>query len=670
MFYFGVDYYPEQWPEERWAVDADLMQAAGLNVVRLAEFGWSRMEPEEGRYEFDWLDRAIQILSERGIQVILGTPTASPPAWLMSQSPDLFRVQDDGLRATYGNRREYCPNHPHYHEVSRRIVLQMAEHYARHASVIGWQIDNEFGQRCYCPVCQEAFQTWLRRRYSSLDTLNQKWGTTFWSHAYSNWSQIPLPLKTGGSPNPGLALDFARFASDSYVAFQKMQVDILRQKCPGHFVTHNFMGFDFDQIDYFELAKDLDFVSLNHYPRDQWKFRAAVNPSRVALQHDTMRGLKQRNYWMMEQQAGSGGWEILSVAPRPGELRLWAYQSIAHGADGILFFRWRTARYGTEQLWNGLLDYDARPTRRYGEIHKMGAELRKIGERLIGSTLKPEAAILLSYDSRFAFQIQPNHPRFSYPAHLHQVYDAFYRQHIPVDVIAPGTDLSAYKLVVAPALHVLTDSTAREMESFVKNGGVLLLTQRSGVKDEANAVVDRPLPGLVAGLAGAIVEEVDSLADGMSNSLEFCLPQLGSVQPEVGILCEVLRPTGAGVVATYTRDYYAGRPAITQNRFGKGQVVYVGAVGGEELYGPLAAWLSQLAGIHPLFQAPAGVEVSERWQQDRRYLFVLNHTDLAQKIPLDGQYTNLLDGGSRLQGTLTLPPNDLAILTAADEYPY
>ncbi|HUX77658.1 MAG TPA: beta-galactosidase, partial [Anaerolineae bacterium] len=406
MFHFGVDYFPEHWPEDRWPEDARLMAEAGFNVVRLAEFAWAKMEPQEEQYDFDWLDRAIAILASHDIRVVLGTPTASPPPWLMAQSPEFFRVREDGRRVTFGNRREYCPNNPVYHEYTRRIVTHMAKHYANHPAVIGWQIDNELGGRCYCPICARAFQEWLRDRYGSLDALNQRWGTIFWSHTYTDWDQVPLPLTTGGSPNPGLALDFLRFSSDSYVAVQQMQVEILRDKCPAHFVTHNFMGFGYDQIDYFDMARDLDFVAWDNYPRGFWDMRADVDPSQAALSCDTMRGLKRQNVWVMEQQAGPSGWETVSTAPRPGELRLWAYQSIAHGADGIVFFRWRTARFGTEEYWHGLLDHHGRPGRRYEEIKRMGGEIKKAGEQLHGSTVKPSVAMILSYDSRFAFQIQ------------------------------------------------------------------------------------------------------------------------------------------------------------------------------------------------------------------------------------------------------------------------
>jgi beta-galactosidase len=663
MFYFGVDYYPEHWPEERWAEDARLMAEAGFNIVRLAEFAWSRMEPEEGMYDFDWLDRAISILASHDIHVVLGTPTASPPPWLMVKSPDLFLVREDGRRATFGNRREYCPNNPVYHDCTRRLVTQMAEHYAGHLSVIGWQIDNEFGDRCYCSICTRAFQNWLRRRYGSLDELNEKWGTIFWSHVYTDWDQIPPPLATGGSPNPGLALDFFRFSSDSYVAYQRMQVDILREKCPNHSITHNFMGFKYDRINYFDLAQDLDFVSWNNYQRMQWTMHAMVDPSHGALAADAMHGLKGQNFWVMEQQSGSGGWEIVSVAPRPGELRLWAYQTVAHGADAVIFFRWRTARFGTEQYWHGLLDHDAHPSRRYEEIKRMGAEIRKAGEPIYGSTVKPAVAMVLSYDSRFTFQIQGNNPQFSYPDHFHQFYRALYHRHVPIDIVAPTADLSTYKLVVAPALHVVSDAATENLKGFVEAGGVLVVTQRSGVKDEANAVVNQRLPGLLAELCGVEVEEYDSLSADMHNELEFALPELASRSPApVSTWCDVLKPNGATAVARYTQDYYAGKPAITLNRFGQGQVVYVGALGDARLYETLAGWLLDSVGVQAILTAPKGVEVTERWQGDQRLLFVLNHTERRQVVTLDGHYTDLLGGSAALEGAVTVPPRDVLVL--------
>jgi beta-galactosidase len=664
MFNFGVDYYPEHWPEERWPIDARLMTEAGFNVVRLAEFAWSKMEPSEGHFDFDWLDRAISILQSHGIRVVLGTPTASPPPWLMSKSPELFRVREDGLRVTFGNRREYCPNHSLYHQYTQYIVTKMAEHYANHPAIIGWQIDNEFGDRCYCPVCAQKFQTWLRSRYEALDELNQKWGTVFWSHIYNDWTEIPLPLTTGGSPNPGLALDFYRFCSDSYVAYQQLQIDILRAICPSHFITHNLMGYAYDHLNYFDLARNLDFVAWDNYPRMQWTMERGVDPSSMALSLDTMRGLKSKNIWVMEQQAGQGGWETLSVAPRPGELRLWAYQSIAHGADAIVFFRWRTARFGTEQYWHGLLDHDAHPGRRYEEIKRMGAEIKAAGDEILGSQVKSQVAMMLSYDSRFAFQIQPNNPRFSYPEHFHQIYRAFYQHHVAVDITAPNADLSSYNLIIAPALHLITDATAENLKRYVHAGGTLVVTQRTGVKDESNMVVNQRLPGLLAEVCGVEVEDYDSLSSQMQNSLEFMIPELKDACATVGVLCDILKPTSATVVARYTQDYYAGKPAITLNQFGAGRTIYIGAVGDAQLYDLLARWLLNTTGLQDTFATPTGVEVTQRVQGSKSLHFILNHNGSPQTIHLAHPYINLLNG-IQLKGDVQMAPFDVLILALA-----
>jgi len=661
-FYFGVDYYPEQWPEERWAVDAQLMAEAGFNVVRLAEFAWAKLEPREGKFDFDWLDRAIAILAEREIRIVLGTPTASPPAWLMQPHPELFRVTQDGRRVTFGNRREYCPNQPLYHESTRRIVNALAAHYAAHPAVIGWQIDNEFGERCYCETCAHAFRNWLRARYESLDVLNEKWGTTFWSHTYGDWNEIPLPLSSGGSPNPGLALDYFRFVSDSYIAYQELQLDILREHCPQHFVTHNFMGFKYEGLNYFDLARQLDFVAWDNYPRTQWNMQAEVDPANAALAADTMRGLKQKNFWVMEQQAGSGGWDMVSVTPRPGELRLWAYQSIAHGADGILFFRWRSARYGAEEYWHGLLEHDATPGRRYQEIKRMGGEIQKVGNLLAGSQIKSTVALLYSYEARFAFQVQANNPRFNYADQFQQFYAALYHQRVPIDIIAPDGDLTPYRLVIAPALHIVPDDLAARLERFVYSGGTLVMTPRSGVKDEANAVVNQRLPGILAALSGVYVDEYDSLAPDMQNELEFTATDISSDHFVARIWCDILKPTAATVIARYTQDYYAGQPAITLNSYGTGRVLYIGTIGKDVLYETVVPWLLRQAGIRSILTAPRGVEITERWRDNRRILFVLNHNGHPESVPLDRSYHDLLDSGAILENKLVLAPRSVHIL--------
>jgi beta-galactosidase len=660
MIYFGADYYPEHWPEERWNEDARLMAKAGFNVVRMAEFAWSKMEMREGEYRFDWLDKAIAILSTHGIQVVLGTPTASPPPWLMAKSEDLFLLQQNGIRQTYGLRREYCPNHPLYHQYSEMIITKMAKHYSDHPAVIGWQIDNEFGDRCFCEICRKKFQEWLQKRFETLDSLNQKWGTVFWSHIYTEWSQIPVPLSIIRAHNPGLVLDYYRFMSDSYCAFQNAQIDIIRQICPNHFITHNLMGFGYNKIDYYDLVEDLDFVSWDNYPRMQWNMQADVDPVTAALSHDTMRGLKKKNYWVMEQQAGGGGWDCLAVTPKPGELRLWTYQSLAHGADGIVYFRWRTCRTGTEQYWQGILEHHGMPGRRYEEVSKVGDELNKLANLISGSEIKSEIAIMQSYDTRFAFQIQENHPNFSYENQILEIYRGFYNQNTPVEIVSENDPLLNFKVVIVPSLYILRAETCKNLEKFAEAGGIVVFLPRTGVKDMYNAVVNSKLPGLVAKMCGIEIEDTVSMADEQSNQVKFCLSELNETFA-VSTLADLIEPKGAKVIATYVDDYYANKPAATIHTFGSGKVVYLGIMGDRSLYTALARWLTGLAGISGNLSMPVGVEVVKRWRGDICLTFILNHLAEAQVIDVGFECQDLLSGQS-LSGDVSIAPYGILVL--------
>jgi beta-galactosidase len=663
MFYFGADYYPEHWPEERWVEDARLMSEAGFNVVRLAEFAWSKLEREEGNFTFDWLDKAIDILSSRGIKVVLGTPTASPPPWLMAKQEDLFLVEQSGIRQTYGLRREYCPNHPLYRRYTEQIVNKMADHYKANPAVIGWQIDNEFGDRCYCDICRTEFHKWLQNRYQTLDNLNEKWGAIFWSHIYTDWYQIPVPLSTVRSHNPGLALDYRRFMSDTYLDYQRCQIDIIRRRCPGHFITHNLMGFGYDQLNYYDNSADLDFVSWDNYLRMQWDMLAEVEPARAGLSHDTMRGLKKKNFWVMEQQSGGGGWELVAVTPKPGELRLWTYQSIAHGADAIVYFRWRTCRTGTEQYWQGILEHHGIPGRRYAEVSRIGMEMHQVADVITGSQVKSEVAIMQSYDTRFAFQVQPNNPRFEYKMHIFDLYRGFFYNNIPVDIVSEGDLLTGYKVVVVPAMYVLTEETAVNLEKFAANGGIVVFTPRTGVKDNFNTVVDVKLPGLVSKMCGIEIDEYVSMAIDENNRVRFGHPDLED-EFSTSVWADVIEPKGAEVIAWHIQDYYAGKPAATINPFMNGKVIYLGIMGDSAYYTEIARWISGLAGIENLMDTPPGVEVSARWQGEKRMLFVLNHLSEAQEISLKGSSLDLLSG-KILSGPVTIAPREVLILTEA-----
>ena len=659
MFY-GADYYPEHWPRERWERDAELMAKAGINLVRLAEFAWAKIEPEPGRYTFGWLDEALDVLAQRDIRAVMCTPTATPPAWLCQQNPEIMAVERNGQRVAFGMRRQYCPTNARYRELSRQITEIMAERYAGNPQIVAWQLDNEFGghhPRCYCPDCAQAFWQWLQQRYRSLDALNDAWGTAFWSHVYSAWDQIPLPNDAVGTSNPGLELDFYRFTSDQWGNYAQEQIDVLRAHGVTP-ITTNLMGFGFAEINYFDLAQRLDLTTWDNYP-----VGIQDDPAAIAAAHGLMRGLRDEPFWIMEEQAGPSGWQTMSRAPKPGQLRLWAYQAIAHGADAIVYFRWRTCRAGVEEWWHGILDHHGQPGRRYHEIARMGAEVRTLDDRLEGAMPPKAVAIILSYDDRWTLRLQPNAPGMSYDTLWLTYYRALHKLGVPIDVVPPDADLSRYALVVAPMLHVVSEAYVQPLTDYVKKGGHLVMGARSGVKDIANRVVNQPLPGLLADLCGVEVAEYDAL--GAQTPVRLAFTQRGQAMGEHAVghtWADILRPHGAHTLATYMGTFHKGEPAITQHDVGSGTATYVGVIPDQDLADALARWATQWASVMPLLpDKPAGVEVTARDKAGRRFLFLLNHTGESQFVPVSGVYRDLL-AGVAVRGSVPLAPFDLAIL--------
>ncbi len=657
-FIYGVDYYPEAWDEKMWEKDATMMQAAGINFVRLAEFAWAKVEPAEGRFDFAWLDRALKVLNAHGIKAVLGTPTASPPAWLMSKHPDIGAMDKNGVRYRFGSRQNYCLHNPSFLAAVQRIVTAMAEHYKDHPGVLGWQIDNELGgPNCFDALCQAAFQKWCRAKFKTLDALNNAWGTVFWGHTYSAWTQIPLPWNTlGEAHNPSLALDYARFHSAATHDFLKLQTSILRKIAPAKAITHNEMGM-YDNIDYSELNTSLDFVAWDNYPMFGENYASYFGPG---LAHDLMRGAKDnQNFIIMEQEAGLPGWMVFwgRQAP-PGLYRVWAYQAVAHGADGVCYFRWRSSRYGTEQYWQGVLDQDSYPNARYQIVSQTGKELAQLSDLLRGSKVVSPAALLVSPDSRWAFHIQPLVKEFNYNRQLHLYYDAFRRNGISVDVVFPQSDFSSYKIVVAPSLFVAGRALAEKLKDFVRNGGTLILSYRSGVKDEHNVFTDQTLPGPFLEMVGAAIHDYDP----HTNQEQEIVDPDGNRYP-ARVWFDVLEPSTAETLATYGKGYYAGKAAITENRFGKGRVFYVGTeTSSTNFYTTGVASAAKQDGILPGPSLPEGVEMAVREKPGKKIIFLLNYTDKAQRVTLDRPATNALTGASE-PIDVEIPAFDVKVLT-------
>ena len=662
MLYYGCDYYPEHWPESRWTEDARLMREAGFNVVRIGEFAWGRMEPTDGQYDWTWLDRAISILADHGLQVMLGTPTATPPPWLTTAYPEIL-PHDRNRRVRHaGSRRHYCPNSPIYRDYTRRIVTAMAERYGHDERVIGWQTDNEFGchdtGRCYCDTCAADFREWLRARYGSLEELNRAWGSVFWSALYADWNEITPPWAAPADHNPSHVLDFYRFGSDSVRDYQQLQIDILRAQAPSQFVTHNFMLFSSRELDFYDLAAPLDFVSWDNY-----HFYGAT-PAIVAATHDRYWGMKKRSYWAMEQQVSNVNWAGYNPAFRPGEVGLKVWQSVAHGADGVVYFRWRAATLGAELYHSGLLDHGGQPTRGYAEAQEIGRALPKLTPLLRDSIPQAEVALLHDYPSRWSLDLQPHNQDLAddraFQRALMGPYEALWARNVPVHVLPLNgdDDLSVYKIVIAPAINLLSRGNADRLATYVQGGGTLIATARTGFKDECGHVPGLP-PGHLADVMGVTVEEFDSLPPERVNQVQFVEGPSGTV--EVALWFEVLAPAPARPLAVYQADYYAGRPAATVNKVGQGRAIYVGVLASADFYGPLFDWLLPLVDVELLLVTPAGVEAAARVGPAGRVLFLLNHNDAAATVTLPARCADALTGEPVTQ-ELRLGPREVRIL--------
>ena len=616
----GVDYYPEHWEESRWPVDAKLMREAGINLVRLAEFSWCKMEPQEGHYDFNWLDRALEVLGNAGIQAVLGTPTATPPAWLHERYPDIYPADPRRYRLGFGTRLQRCLNNPTMRRYAREITQKMAEHFAANPTVIGWQIDNEFeGNLCYCDICAAKFRDWLKAKYITLEALNRAWGTIFWSQEYSGWSQIPLPweARCGRSHNPSLWLDYRRFASESTVGFAREQTEIIRRLAPGHLITHNFMCYH-DSLDYYDLAKEMDLVALDNYPSGFW-----LNTNDTALAQDVTRGLKQKNFWVMEEQAGIAGWEKMGRRPAPGQIRAWAWQIVAHGADAVIFFRWRSCLYGTEQYWHGILNHDGEPRRRYREIARFGKELASLSSALDGSTVQNQVAILNSYEQNWALQIQPQADGLEWWKQIDRYYQAFLRLGIGVDVPPLTVDLSRYRLVVLPSWYILTPDDANRLAEYVRRGGTLIVNPRTGVKDERNTCRPEPLPSLLREVVGVEVDDYDPLGTA-EDRIQFAGESGGEYG--VSVWADALISSGAETVATYSRSIFQGEPALTRNRYGEGVAYYCGTYGEPAFYQFFLKTVLAEVDLSGFIDLPEGVDYCKRRKDGMDYLFLVNRT--------------------------------------------
>lgn len=518
----GVCYYPEQWPEAWWADDARRMAEMGLSRVRIGEFAWSRIEPEPGRFDWGWLDRAVETLHAAGLGIIMGTPTATPPKWVVDTMPDMIAVDAGGNPRKFGSRRHYCFSHLDYRDESARITTAIAERYGNHPAIVAWQTDNEYGCHdtavSYSEAAKVAFRLWLVKRYDSIAALNSAWGNVFWSQEYRAFDEVELPNLTVTEPNPAHVLAFRRFSSDQVVSFNRAQADILRTLSPGRDVIHNFMGF-FTQFDHQDVGADLDVASWDSYPLgflEQFWFSEAEklryahqgHPDIAAFHHDLYRGCSNGRWAVMEQQPGPVNWARHNPAPLPGMVRLWTIEAIAHGAEFVSYFRWRQAPFAQEQMHAGLLRTDRVDDVGADEARAAAADIEMIGA--VGSPSK-SVALIYAYEADWVTDTQPQGKGFSALRLAFEYYSALRKLGLDVDIIAPNASLAGYQMVVIPCLPIVAIDLAHRLEAFA---GPVLIGARTGSKTSEFAIPDTLPPGPLQAWLGVKVTRVESLRDG------------------------------------------------------------------------------------------------------------------------------------------------------------
>src|SRR5262245_5775666 len=681
--YFGVDYYPEQWvypfggtaddPEGQLEIDDEFMVKAGINVVRIGDFSWGLCEPEDGKYDFRWMKRVMDVLGRNGIQVVLATPTAAPPVWLAKKHPEILPLDEKSIAKHAGTRRAVCFNNDTYWNYSKRVVEAMAKALGTHPQLIAWQIDNGIGghqtEWSFNEDTRLEWQNWLKLKYDTVERLNEQLGLRYWGQVVASFDEVPMPMYAPTAHNPALLLDWARFSSDTIVAFINMQAEVLRELTPDVPITTNMRAL-LRRFDHFDVAKVLDFVSIES--------NAAIKSkaAELACDIDILRSLKKdevrtpdgdEGFWVIEQKAGQVNWQDVNSLVRPGVIRLFTYQLLSRGASGVLYYHWRQSRIGFEKFFGAVLPHHVQPnSRAFKEISQIGEEIKLLAPALKDSKVMAEAAILYSHDNDWTLQ-QPMQPNkyFNLRDHIQLFYTALHDRNISVDFARPTEDLSQYKLVFAPSLHLLSGTEADMLKLYVQNGGTLVATFNTGLVDEHVIAADNGYPHDLTDLFGLEVLEFDPLPPGEENHLTFKGAFPTSHLHPARLWCDIIEPKDCQVLATYAKDFYSGRPAMTMHTFGLGKAIYIGTQSHQHFYHDLVGWLRQMCNLHPLLKVPETVQVSMREKEGSDSYCLLNHHNSPVRIQFYKPMHDFLTGNT-ISGNYDLPPHGVLVL---DEHP-
>ncbi len=666
----GVCYYPEHWPKELWRGDLQRMLAAGLEVVRVSEFAWSTVEVQEGVFDYSFWDEFLDLAEEMGMKVIMGTPTATPPAWLTKKYPEVLNCDIDGNMYHHGLRRHYNYNSPTYQRLSGRIVEAFASHYAGRKCVIGWQIDNEINCETdvfYSESDSASFREYLRDKYGTIDELNKAWGTVFWSQTFTNWDEITVPRRTvQNTVNPHWQLDYIRFISESANKWTKLQADIIRKYSKeDDFVTTNGI---FGHLDYQKMVKgSIDFITYDSYPNfayclSMYDDKDPIKDRKWSMNLAETRAIS-KIFGIMEQQSGANGWtsRMEAPTPRPGQLTLWTMQSIAHGADFVSYFRWRTATMGTEIYWHGILDYSGRDNRRLNEVREVHEKLKNLSS-IAGAVYEAKVGILEDYDNLWDSEYDVWHGRVEKQSRK-ALFGALQKTHTPFDYIYMDgiTDVSSlleYEVLFYPHPTITDNRIIDLLSQYVKAGGKLVIGCRAGYKDRTGKCVMDKLPGLFAHLTGTDIPEYSLIAPDAGK----ILVKWDEDEFEASVFTDLLCPINGGrKLAEYTSDYYAGSAALICNDYGNGKAFYYGSAFTEDAVIVFLKNLNVISPYKEIIKLPETMEIAVRRKDDKRYLFVLNYSSQADEVTFYRHVKDMFTGND-MHGSLTLNGYDTLVV--------
>ncbi|MDR3249176.1 MAG: beta-galactosidase [Treponema sp.] len=636
-FLHGGDYNPDQWlkwKDSVWKEDMRLAKLAGVNSLSVGIFSWATLEPKEGEYHFEWLDEVMNMLAENNMAAVLATPSGARPAWMSQKYPEVLRVNAQRQRNLHGARHNHCLSSPVYREKVTAMNTRLAERYKDHPALGVWHISNEYGGECHCPLCQEKFRAWLQQRYKTLDSLNEAWWTSFWSHTYTDWSQVESPSPLGETNTHGLNLDWKRFTTEQFVDFYLHEIAPLTKLSPAVPCTTNLMG-TYPGIDYFRLAEVLDLASWDNYPQWTGTAKDVKIAAEVSFKHDLTRGLKAKPFMLMESSPSATNWRPVAKLHRPGVHLLQSLQAVAHGADTVQYFQFRKGRGASEKFHGAIVDHEGTEnTRVFKDVAGVGERLKGM-DAILGTDTPSAVAIIYDWNVRWALDDIKGllQQKTGYEETVINHYRAFWQLGIPVDIINSPRSLEGYDLVVAPMLYLIRPGTAEALENFVQQGGTLVLSYASGYVNETDLTFLGGFPGGAGSplrkTMGIWCEEIDALYPEDRNSIEW-----QGKSYEVFDLCELIHTEGAQAQGSYGRDFYAGRPAITVNSYGKGKAWFIAARTGRDFLDDFYNSITAEAKIKRALEnpLPPGVTAQVRSDGQTRHIFVMNFNPQAVQV--------------------------------------